>query len=359
MSFFSIVRERMNSRKDSEHQQAFLRLFIVSIVSINVFFKYGFASWDLESSAGQALFVCTSSLAISFLIIAHIIYLPAVNVPRRIVGMIQDVLAITATLYLNGDFATVYLFVYPFITIGNGFRYGVKYLIACSLMSLAGLGWLFTHNEFWSKNIYITLGLIINFLLVAFYTAYLLHQLHKATTKLQKMATHDQLTDLPNRQMFEEMLSHTILMNARQNKFFGCLYFDLDGFKKVNDDLGHQYGDFLLQAVAEKVKECIRDSDLFSRLGGDEFAIILDPLHSHADAELVAQRIISSVETLTYLKGKPIKVSVSVGCVLIPPQTRLHLVSSPEIVTQADENMYKSKKAGKGTYTISDFKRVS
>lgn len=359
MSILDTVRHRLNKRTDSEHQQAFLRLFIVSTAMFNVYFHNGWYFPELETRAGQASLLVISAVVISILIVAHIIYKPAINPFRRIVGMVHDVTAATMLLFLNGEFAALYLFVFPFITIGNGFRFGVKYLVTCALMSVVGLGWLFSYNAFWSQHMYVTWGLGINFLVVAMYTAYLLSHLQAATTKLQKLATHDQLTGLANRQFFDELLDHAILVNSRQNKTIGCLYFDLDGFKKVNDELGHMYGDLLLQAVAEKVKTCIRISDLFARLGGDEFSIILDPLGSKADAEMVAQRIIQGVESIDNIRGKKIKVSVSIGCVLITPLSQKISISTPEVVTQADENMYRSKKAGKGTYTITDFKKSS
>ncbi len=357
MKFLKNIHYQLKKRPDTEHQQAILRLLIITTALITISYRYGDPELTLNTVPGKAWLLVLWSIIFSILSFAHIIYDSNSNTVRRILGIVHDTSAATLFLYLNGEFASLYLFAFSFITIGNGFRFGIKYLIFAALLSAAGLAFVFSFNDYWLQHSYITWSMALNFFVVTLYTGYLLNQLQNATDELKKMATHDQLTGLSNRQVFQEFLDHAILMNARLDRTFACLYFDLDGFKKVNDELGHHYGDLLLKAVVEKVKTCIRASDLFARLGGDEFSIILDPLHSRSDSEIVAQRIINGVESIQEIQGKKLNVSVSIGCVVISPLPQNEIVSHPDVVTQADENMYKSKRAGKGTYTITDFKR--
>ncbi len=173
-----------------------------------------------------------------------------------------------------------------------------------------------------------------------------LEEIKKYETELKKIALFDSLTNLPNRRLFFDRLNMT-LEQSRRNKFmFALLYLDLDGFKKVNDTLGHGAGDELLCSIAGLLKNLIRKSDTIARLGGDEFAIIIDQLKSAKEAEIVAEKILSSLATPIKLEAGNVNVGASIGISLFPVDSN----EPEELVRMADKAMYKSKSQEKNTY---------
>jgi diguanylate cyclase (GGDEF)-like protein len=174
------------------------------------------------------------------------------------------------------------------------------------------------------------------------------------------MVVHDVLIGFPNSRLIMDQLRHTLEFNMKNRRTLACVYFDLDGFKQVNDTLGHGAGDFLLQEVGRRTRAMLRDSDLLARLGGDEFSIVLDSVQSRSDAELICRRVVSVVEDITEIMGHPINVSVSVGCVIVSPESlaakgETSVASEEDVMRLADACMYQSKKSGSGRYTIDSF----
>jgi len=124
------------------------------------------------------------------------------------------------------------------------------------------------------------------------------------------------------------------------------MFLDLDGFKKINDTLGHEAGDLLLQGVAQRLGETVRQSDVVARIGGDEFILLLENIASTENAAAVAQKIIANLATPFDLNGTPGRVGASIGIALYPQ----HGESAEELLRCADEAMYQSKQGGKNTY---------
>src|SRR5581483_4959569 len=110
--------------------------------------------------------------------------------------------------------------------------------------------------------------------------------------KLQYQASNDPLTGLPNRRLFADRLGQTLALAGREKRTLALLYIDLDGFKLVNDSLGHTIGDALLVQVANRLQSRVRQSDTLARLGGDEFTVILGSLHTREEADLVANKLL-------------------------------------------------------------------
>ncbi|MBF0614038.1 MAG: EAL domain-containing protein [Magnetococcales bacterium] len=163
---------------------------------------------------------------------------------------------------------------------------------------------------------------------------------------IQHLAHFDPLTDLPNRTLFHDRLSHALTLARREDQRIAVLFLDLDGFKKVNDTLGHHAGDDLLVEVAQRLRTCLRQSDTVSRLGGDEFALILESLDEVADAELVARKLLASLSAPIILDGREIFVGGSIGISLFPDDGK----SVDELLMHADTAMYQAKAEGKGCY---------
>lgn len=137
--------------------------------------------------------------------------------------------------------------------------------------------------------------------------------LREALKRLQHYAQHDQLTQLFNREQITNILVRLMASARRSKKLIGVLFLDLDHFKNVNDSLGHDAGDVLLQSVSERVKSVVREGDFVARLGGDEFAIILNGLTRPEDAGEVAQKILDQLVLPHYIRQHEILISCSIG----------------------------------------------
>jgi diguanylate cyclase (GGDEF)-like protein/PAS domain S-box-containing protein len=167
-----------------------------------------------------------------------------------------------------------------------------------------------------------------------------------ANEKIALLARTDGLTGLANRSTFMERLRQSIAACRRGAKPFAILYLDLDKFKPVNDSLGHPIGDSLLQAVAERLKECTRETDLIARLGGDEFAILQCEIREPANAGELAGKIQSAIARPFRLSDNDINISVSIGICPYDPE----LAEADTMLAQADRALYRSKEQGRNRY---------
>ncbi len=166
--------------------------------------------------------------------------------------------------------------------------------------------------------------------------------------KMVFQATYDQLTELPNRTLFNDRLNQLVLEARRAKSNIGLMFIDLDGFKAINDNLGHDAGDLLLQGAAERLQKCVREADTVARLGGDEFTVIMPLLDSLDGATLVAGRILTSLTQPFDLAGKEGRVSASIGISMFPSQAG----DVEGLLRNADVAMYHAKHQGKANYQI-------
>ncbi len=165
---------------------------------------------------------------------------------------------------------------------------------------------------------------------------------------LFRSANYDALTGLANRALFYTILNQTIAHAGRYNEKFAVLFIDIDGFKQVNDSLGHDAGDVLLSQAAGRLTACIRASDFAARLGGDEFVVILRKIAKPLDVKTVAQKIIDSFSSPFSLSPHTATVGASIGISFYPESG-----TSPELLVKtADSQMYRSKRQGKNTYSL-------
>ncbi len=173
-------------------------------------------------------------------------------------------------------------------------------------------------------------------------------QLFKSYKKTKELAEKDSLTGLANRYFFDESLKLDIANNLRNGEVVALLLIDLDHFKFVNDNYGHDVGDQLLIDVVNRIKLCLRGSELFSRLGGDEFAITLTKLKSPSDASLIANRILKKFEKPFEIGDFLIKSSVSIGIAVHPSDAN----DTKELFKYADIAMYRAKKMGRSQFSF-------
>ncbi len=174
----------------------------------------------------------------------------------------------------------------------------------------------------------------------------LIKRMQNRHSKLNHMAHHDMLTGLPNRALFRDRLVHALHLSERQNHLLSVMFLDLDGFKYINDSLGHAVGDQLLMAVADRLRITIRESDTVARLGGDEFAILLEFLGDHSEASKMADKVLLAFKPPFILNDHEFYISTSIGVALSPTDD----TDPDRLIQAADAAMYEAKRGGKGTY---------
>jgi diguanylate cyclase (GGDEF)-like protein len=168
-----------------------------------------------------------------------------------------------------------------------------------------------------------------------------------ARETIARLATHDGLTGLPNRNLFMDRLAEARRMALRYQRPFALLFIDLNGFKAINDTLGHEMGDELLRQVAGRMRRAVRASDTVARLGGDEFVILVQQTEQPEDAEAVCRKIIDTLAPPFDLKGTEGQVGASIGVALFDPDNKQ---AEDELIRRADSAMYEAKATGESTY---------
>jgi diguanylate cyclase (GGDEF)-like protein/PAS domain S-box-containing protein len=174
-----------------------------------------------------------------------------------------------------------------------------------------------------------------------------------AQARLDHLAHHDALTNLPNRLLLETSLNHAIEVARRHRRKVAVLFFDLDEFKSVNDTLGHRFGDRMLKTVAERLRQTVRAEDTVARFGGDEFVLVLEEVDQPEDAIILAERVLAAVRCPIQLEETNVEASASIGISLFPDDAE----SSAELLKAADMAMYSAKNRGGGMYRFHETER--
>lgn len=165
-------------------------------------------------------------------------------------------------------------------------------------------------------------------------------------SQLAYQATHDMLTGLANRALFEDRLEHDIELTRRNGEQLAVMFIDLDAFKPINDTLGHRVGDQVLISVARRMRDVLRPTDTLARFGGDEFVLLLPNLETPQQAEVVADRILSEIGQAHRVGPHELYVTASIGISFLPE----HLDAPAKMIQQADMAMYKAKRQGRDTF---------
>lgn len=171
------------------------------------------------------------------------------------------------------------------------------------------------------------------------------HQQH-----LEQMAYHDPLTQLPNRALLVDRMQQAIARAHRSGELLAVCYFDLDGFKPVNDHFGHEAGDQLLIKLARRVRDCLRESDTIARLGGDEFVVLLCGLQIEGEVQQTLERLLAAINVPFVLADGPVRLSASLGYTIYPQDNS----EADLLLRHADHAMYQAKVNGGGRYHLFD-----
>lgn len=168
----------------------------------------------------------------------------------------------------------------------------------------------------------------------------------KAEEQLNYLAYYDNLTGLPNRRLFIDRLQQAMKEANRNEKLVAVLFIDLDHFKKINDSMGHETGDILLKEAAQRLRNCVRESDTVARLGGDEFTLVLTSMEHANNAVNVAEQILDNLSKPFHIKSIDLFVTASIGVTLYPLDDN----SADELLRDADTAMYHAKESGKNNF---------
>ncbi len=189
-------------------------------------------------------------------------------------------------------------------------------------------------------------GLAVMALLAAHRSRTTVRLLHR--TRIQ--VTHDHLTGLPNRILLEQRIDSAVARGLRQGHGVAVLYLDLDGFKHVNDSLGHEGGDLLLGQVAQRLRSLVREVDTVARISGDEFAVVQSMVETPAAATRLCNRLVRALAEPFFVCGSAIRIGVSIGVALAPRDGR----EPAQLLRFADRALYRAKASGRGTFRLSE-----
>ncbi|SOE85838.1 diguanylate cyclase/phosphodiesterase [Burkholderia sp. YR290] len=190
--------------------------------------------------------------------------------------------------------------------------------------------------------------LIVTLILSRFdaHTTFLAGSVSSLNNQIVRLATYDTLTDLPNRRTLNEHIERAIHASKQTRRGFAILFMDLDGFKTINDSLGHAFGDEVLKSFAQHLRQCVRNVDTVARLGGDEFVVLAENIGAPRDAERMAEAVLERMREGIRTQSQMLQIMPSIGIALYPQDGS----SVDELLKHADAAMYEAKRGGRSTY---------
>ena len=336
---------RLAAQRDSEYVQSLMRVAIV-IAAVVYVFSIPLPTAPPAEHLVIGRRVVMLSLGASLALLCALVASPSASVARRLLGICHDVLFLSCAMFLGEDAAAPFAALYLIVTLGNGFRFGIRYLYFAASLSVLAFGAVYFASDFWRHQGTLSVNVFMILALVPFYAAGLLGRLHDARDQLRKQATHDSLTGMLNRAELESLVQ-TVMEHDTGNH--ALLFCDLDRFKNVNDEAGHAAGDKLLADVGGIVTKLIRASDSCGRTGGDEFCVLLRHC-SLEKAREIAEQIRSRVAGYRLAWGNEyFSVGISIG---VAPTSAVRDASS--LFRLADAACYAAKNAGRNKIHVVD-----
>jgi len=335
-------------------------------VLLSVIIFFGFLDPMLLGDASGLTWQIRLMVLVSIVLLIGYTYFPfsytSIQFALGLMLLVLNGLNISLIIYSS---AANYYFVGLILLMTFGYFTGLRFVIAL-VITIVSFALYLMLVELYRPDIISSLAHEFPFLLAAFvitgFTGYNAEvqrrilffrnwELEQERNRQETMALHDPLTGLPNRLLFEERIRQSLARARRQREQFAVFFIDLDDFKFVNDNYGHQVGDKVLQVVAERIKLHIRTEDTVARIGGDEFVILSEFINDPAGVEITAQRILEEVSAPIHVPIREqdqilVHITASLGISLCPADGD----SLEDLIERADQAMYAMKKDGKGGY---------
>ncbi len=339
-----------------EQAQALTRVGITFVVVL------GLLGYELMSGFASRIERIAAILVFTYLLLGIVHYLLVRRFPetrpwRLYALMASDHAMVSMGIYILGPIGAIFYPLYLWISVGNGLRFGVHYLYVATAISVPMFLGSALSNPAWSSQPQLVIGLTIGMIIMPLFFIALLRQLEKTNSQLQKQineaehrATHDDLTDLPNRALLEDRLGYGMANVERFGPEIAVFLIDIDSFKTINDTYGHFYGDQLLKQVASRMQDCLRSFDTLARLGGDEFIVLLQGSHLITHAASVADRMAEYVSGHYHNDGLDVFVTISIGIALYPNDG----TTVETMIKNADTAMNRAKAEGGSRYRFYD-----
>jgi diguanylate cyclase (GGDEF)-like protein len=285
----------------------------------------------------------------------HVYWRPTPTHWRRGLALVLDNLVASYIASFGGAYAA-YVGFNVLTTVGWGLRFGRHYLALATGIAVAGMLWNLAATPYWQQHLIFGGSIIFGMVATSLNTAILLRRIARGNRRLEEkmdeiaqLAWRDPLTRLPNRLQFRERLTQALAAAARNRSQLALLLCDIDGFKAVNDTLGHEAGDRMLQEIGTRIAPHVRQADTFARWGGDEFVILMEAIRDRADATRVAEMVMKVVADIDLYAGAGLRVGASLGICCHAPRAEAK-PNPDELLRQCDRAMYEAKRAGKGRY---------
>lgn len=324
---------------DTERGQAFIRMFWP--VAFIVYLLVTYAQFEETREYRSAWALACAHLAFAIWMFFWLRKHTDENAGRRMFAVVADQVLFAATLAMTGQIAAPFVLMPLFFTFGSGLRYGRTYAVTSSIISFGLTGTVFMLSPYWAQHSKVGVGLAVAIFVLPLYV-------FRLTDAVSLAMRLDSMTKLRNRVAFRELLEKVCRNAARAKYGSAVMVIDLDGFKQVNDEQGHDTGDEVLTHVAYLLHAELSPFGVPARVGGDEFAVLVQNLKDCVALEAALARFLERTRNLSELFESPL--GASIGVYYITPGES---VTPPFVFKAADELMYEAKRLGKNQVVTS------
>lgn len=333
---------------ETEHGQAVFRLRMAVLIAGLV---VAVLAWRQPDALARVLPPLTCFVAYAYLWV-RLARHPGSPRARQWLSLVLDHLLVGWGLWQGGVGQGLLIWVPLVVSIGHGLRFGAGRGLAAAAMG-GGTMWVVTqHSPHWAQTADLRVGLAMAAVIAPLYAARLAQRIERARVNAHQLAQsyahqalHDPLTGLLNRNGLEQAFRACANPQGRSQHEMGLLYLDLDGFKRINDEMGHEAGDEVLRMAARHLRAALRATDPICRLGGDEFVVLLPLAADRQTLELVAHKLNQAVHDARLACDLALPLSVSTGACLVQADVPL-----AQAVRRADQLMYAAKRRGKNQH---------
>ncbi len=335
-------------QRQPELEQA---VFRSTLGTVALLIYYGYAAGRIDNPTRITLQMMALYVIFGVVTWISVRCRPALSTVRlTITTTVDQGMAVTA-LALGGRSALPLLFIVFWFLVGTGCRYGKRPLMLSCSIAVAGFLQLMLFEPWWMANRQVGTGLLLAVVATSFY-------LYVLVNKLEHRAATDPLTGLLNRSSFERVIEHAQLTTKRRDRASALLLIDLDGFKEVNDALGHAAGDDLLQTFATRLAALAGRGDAIARLGGDEFAYFVRHSQEREAIQAIAGNIHNAIETISLPGSRGLLVTASIGVCVQCSSKKGECPAAGVLLRNADHAMYSAKMSGRGRTVFWDDGRL-